>query len=137
MVLSSQMIAMFLGLCFFFGRSMAKNVHIIPNVVEFSHVFRLLPNLQGHLKFFCGARGQIPHAWTCLTLSSHMSYDFAQLFTHSSQRTFDSSTMTLDFWDDCVTRWEHSKLFWEHSTSTWEQSQIIWEQSNHIWEDSV
>lgn len=116
---------------------MAKNVHIIPNVFEFSHVFRLLPNLQGHLKFFCGARGQIPHAWTCLTLSSHMSYDFAQLFTHSSQRTFDSSTMTLDFWDDCVTRWEHSKLFWEHSTSTWEQSQIIWEQSNHIWGDSV
>ena len=41
---------------FFFGRSMTKNVHvhIIPNVFEFSHVFRLLPNLQGHLKKFVG-----------------------------------------------------------------------------------
>ena len=76
---------------------MAKNVHIIPNVFEFSHVFRLLPNLQGHLKFFCGARGQIPHAWTCLTLSSHMSFDSAQLFTHSSQRTFDSSPLLGGF----------------------------------------
>ena len=70
---------------------MAKNVHCIPNVFEFSHVIRLLPNLQGHLNFIFGARGQKPQALPCLTLSSHMSFDFAQLFTHSSQSTFDSS----------------------------------------------
>ncbi len=100
-------------------------------------MFRILPNLEGHLKFFCGARGQKLLACTCLTLSSHMSFDFAQLFPHSSQMPFYSSTITIDAWEDCVTRWENTKLIWEHSTNTWEQPVIIWEQPQHSWERQI
>jgi hypothetical protein len=66
-----------------------------------------------------------------------MLFDFAQLFPHSSHMTFDSSTITIDVWEDCVTHWEHPKLILEQSTYTWAQSIIIWEQSNETWEERV
>jgi hypothetical protein len=66
-----------------------------------------------------------------------MSFVCAQLFPLSSQMRIDSSTITIDAWEDCVTRWEHPKLFWEDSTYTWEQPELIWEQSKLSWEERV
>ena len=142
---------------FFFGRSLVKNVRVLPNIFESSQVFRLLPDLQGHLAFFYGSRGQKPKVGSNQTIigrivsrvgSNQTTFGSNQTtfgrIVYKKKKNFNSSQVVFDYSHQMTLssqiyhqNWEQLKLIWEDTVYSWEQSKQIWEQSSHIWEDCV